>query len=486
MSLVKWAVDNASALEVVTQRRDADKAMVDRALDIVRRFIIERRLILFGGLAIDYALRLKGSYIYDKDKQPDFDFFSTQNVDDAYDLVDIFAAAGFTGASAVRGIHVQTMRVRIDFVWVADIGYAPPDVFDTIPTFEYQSMRVAHPDYQRMDQHLAFCFPFNGAPREDIFSRWKKDLTRFNLFEQYYPIMADGGAAAAAAGTAATVVTATALIDLVAEDPATLTIALHGFAAYAVIRVALDELVAAAGAAAADAASIKAPRLALSFTDAKSFTVEVPSGAAPLAHLVCYEPDLTKVLPAPVEQFWPYMDLQPESAQSNSLVVWSVASRKIAASAVEVAAAAGGGGIPSRTNVVTPQYLLLFFMFESFRAKTDAARAVYRDYYAYTLEVIAAAEKICAAAGEAGARLFAMSPFAPTVRTIGTVNHDAAYLIKVALSATVLQDTPPAVLAVSSDIKSRLEGLPTNYYFNNRQAFDYNACAFFKRSGERR
>src|SRR5271170_7968864 len=47
-------------LAVVAQRRDVDGPMVDRALAVVRRFILERGLILFGGLAIDYALRLKG------------------------------------------------------------------------------------------------------------------------------------------------------------------------------------------------------------------------------------------------------------------------------------------------------------------------------------------------------------------------------------------------------------------------------------------
>ena len=81
--------------EVVAQKRDTDVAMTDRALKIVREFIVERQLILYGGQAIDYSLRLKGSGIYPEHQTPDFDFFSPRSVDDAYDLAERFNKEGF-------------------------------------------------------------------------------------------------------------------------------------------------------------------------------------------------------------------------------------------------------------------------------------------------------------------------------------------------------------------------------------------------------
>ena len=58
--LAEWAAAIADESRVLAERRDADGAMQDRALALVRAFIVERGLILYGGLAIDYALRLRG------------------------------------------------------------------------------------------------------------------------------------------------------------------------------------------------------------------------------------------------------------------------------------------------------------------------------------------------------------------------------------------------------------------------------------------
>ena len=234
-ALGDWASARKLDLEVVAQRRDVDGPAVDRALAIVRRFIVERGLILFGGLAIDYALRLKGSRLYPDDERPDFDVLSPRSVDDAYDLAERLRAAGFEGVGAVRGIHVQTMRVRASLFWVADIGYAPRDVFDRIPTLDYQGIRFVHPDFQRMDMHLAFCFPFNNPPLEDVFHRWRKDLKRFNQFEEFYPITMPPTRPSAAPR----VVTARLAVP-VAGAPRDLKVALHGFAAYSVLRTSLD------------------------------------------------------------------------------------------------------------------------------------------------------------------------------------------------------------------------------------------------------
>ena len=46
------------------------------ALTIVKQFIISNDLILVGGMAIDFALKLKGDQIYTDDQLPDYDFDS--------------------------------------------------------------------------------------------------------------------------------------------------------------------------------------------------------------------------------------------------------------------------------------------------------------------------------------------------------------------------------------------------------------------------
>lgn len=481
-ALGRWAAARAKDLEVVAQRRDADGPMVDRALEIVRKFIVERGLILFGGLAIDYALRLKGSRIYPDDERPDFDFLSPRSVDDAYDLADILQRAGFEGVGAIRAIHVQTMRVRTNFVYVADIGYAPREVFDRLPTVEYQGMRVIHPDFQRMDQHLAFCFPFNGPPREDVFHRWRKDLKRFNLYDEFYPIEAPPQGEKTSSDRR--IVTGRLAVPVVgnARD---LQVALHGFAAYAALRAALDELAAAFRAE----ARTDAPALELNFPDDRSVSVETPAGDA--VHVASPEPDAAVVGLEDVRWYDPYMDVNPEAARAGAAVVLSTRGRLLAATVVAVR---GPGGKTAQAVVVTPQYLLLHFLFEAHRS-TGAARETYRAYYRHTLGVLRAAEDIFAdrlqeldapAAREALMEEFALSPFAPTVRTLGTINNDAAYIIKMATNAEKLRDTPPAALGLPPDVASILDGLPLNYYPGGgkpRPPFDYGANVLFRRAG---
>ncbi|MDF1729141.1 MAG: hypothetical protein P1U53_15480, partial [Sulfitobacter sp.] len=82
--------------EVIAERRDGDRLFIDRALEVVRRFILERGLMLYGGMAIDCGLKAAGAAgIYPDDARPDYDVRSADSVRDAYDLVDILVAKGF-------------------------------------------------------------------------------------------------------------------------------------------------------------------------------------------------------------------------------------------------------------------------------------------------------------------------------------------------------------------------------------------------------
>jgi hypothetical protein len=466
-ALGDWTSARAAEYELVAQRRDVDGPMIDRALEIVRQFIIDRKLILFGGLAIDYALRLKGDRIYPDDQRPDFDFISTRSVDDAYDLADILFKTGFEDVGTVRGIHVQTMRVRTDFIWVADIGYAPPEVFNNIPTFVYNGMLVVHPDYQRMDMHLAFCFPFNNPPHEDVFNRWSKDLKRFNLLEKYYPIVAEDSN-----------ITFNKIIGNlpvpVIGNFKTLMVALHGFSAYAITRTSLDEL---ATAFKEELPKIKAPYLTISFPNNNTIEIDSPGLSIEIA-----SPYPNKVTTGIVTKYEPYMDLYPESYCTNNIVISSTEGRQLAVSHVKIA---------DKLNaiIVSPHYLQLWFLFKSLQIKS------YRAFYVHMLEIINCAEEIylrvLSKTNDIETKMaivetFISSPFGPVLTTFGNINHNAAYVIKMANNAAKLQDVPPSSLNLDKDIANLLKDLPSNYYpasSKQRPTFDYTANALFRRAG---
>ena len=464
-SLAEWAAANAPAAKVLAQCRDSDGPMLDRALEHVRGYIAKHGLVLFGGLAIDYALRLRGSAIYPDGERPDFDALSDRSVEHAYALADELSAAGFESVSAIRAIHVQTMRVRVDYRPVADFGYAPPDVYKGLPTFDYRGIRVIHPDYQRMDMHLAFCFPFNGAPREDVFSRWRKDLKRFNLIADLYPIVDPCPAAA--------VISVVAEFDAALDGP---NVALTGFAGYAVLRAALSDEAARRGPAArARLESVRAPALRVALDGATRLALELPTGAVPEVVIATTDPDAA--IADRGTAFDPYVDIYPAGVRRDSAVALSTRGRLLA-----VVGARLGERV---VRVASPQHICLYFLCASFRQPAQAA--LYRGYYTSTLEIIDAAEEIYRdASSEAAAQDFAKSPFAPSVETMGSVNTDAAYLIKTASSAARLADSPPAVLGLDAGVAQILSGLPANYYparHKAHPAFDYASCALFQRSG---
>lgn len=177
----------------------ADLKTVQRANALVRQFIRDRGLVLYGGQAIDYALRHElsqgdGGGIYPPGQLPDYDFFSSQPAEDAYDLVELLRAEGLPHVSAVRRMHPQTMGVRVDFADVADISWAPG--VEAMTTIEFDGIRVLHPDLQRIDIHLALTFPLlatgtgpdNWALTEAALHRNHKDIERLGLLSEAYPI----------------------------------------------------------------------------------------------------------------------------------------------------------------------------------------------------------------------------------------------------------------------------------------------------------
>ena len=175
-------------LKSIQQTRDIDRDTIIRALTIVRNFLIERKLLIYGGLAVDYALRIHGDQIYPDTELPDYDMFSANSIQDAYDLADLLQTSGYENVSAFRRMHVQTMGVRVDFNNVADISYMPQTVLDRVKTIDYKGITCVHPHFQMIDMHSALSLPFSNAPRETIFHRWKKDLERYNRLFAVYPI----------------------------------------------------------------------------------------------------------------------------------------------------------------------------------------------------------------------------------------------------------------------------------------------------------
>jgi hypothetical protein len=188
--MIDVKVLSADDYETITFNHDFQKDIMTKVLDIVKKYIQTNKLILVGGMAIDMAMRSQNSKLYKDNKLPDYDFYSTEHHKDAYRLGSILAK-DFKGVSIINAFHASTMKIRVNFQEAADISYIPPSVFKLIPTINFQGFTVVHPHFQMIDQHRALSLPYEKPPTETVFGRWKKDIVRYDLLSESFPLFAE-------------------------------------------------------------------------------------------------------------------------------------------------------------------------------------------------------------------------------------------------------------------------------------------------------
>lgn len=174
---------------IIKNDKFTDETLV--ALGIVKKYISENELIITGGMAIDFALRLKGSKLYE-DVLPDYDCYSPEYHKDAYKIAEKLHIAGLNDISVINANHISTMRVRVNYIVVADVTYIPKEIYEKLPVLLYRDIRFIHPHYQMIDQHRSLSYPYENKPWEVILHRWKKDATRYDLLYNYYSLNAKG------------------------------------------------------------------------------------------------------------------------------------------------------------------------------------------------------------------------------------------------------------------------------------------------------
>ncbi len=186
-------ITDDKAIKQLSEQRSIGYDVLEKSFALVKRFILSKKRIIYGGMSIDMALKAAGqSGIYAADAIPDYDFMSPDAYRDSIELADLlFKEFGDVGIDAISALHPTTRRVRINYVPIADITYIPPSTYDRLPIIDYKGFRVIHPTFQRLDMHRAFCNPLEHVPREVVFFRTAKDIKRFGLLNDAYPLVSN-------------------------------------------------------------------------------------------------------------------------------------------------------------------------------------------------------------------------------------------------------------------------------------------------------
>ena len=165
----------------------ANNTDIQKILEIVRQFIQKRRVLCYGGTAINNLLP-KPDQFYDANYDvPDYDFYSESPQIHAMELADVFYAKGFKSIEVKPGAHLMTFKVYVNFTGVADITYLDPAIFKRLwaENIVKEGIHYVSPNFLRMSMYLEL-----SRPRGDV-SRWNKVYARLMLLNKNYPVGCD-------------------------------------------------------------------------------------------------------------------------------------------------------------------------------------------------------------------------------------------------------------------------------------------------------
>jgi hypothetical protein len=185
IAILRKAVDES---EAVQGKRVATNEEVKKIISILEEFLKLKHVICYGGTAINNILP-KDDQFYDKDIEvPDYDFYSSNAMDDAIELANIYHDSGYGEVEAKAGVHHGTYKVYVNYLPIADITQLNDTIFDELykSSIKIAGIKYASADFLRMAMFLEL-----SRPDGDV-SRWEKVHKRLNLLNKHYPLKAIG------------------------------------------------------------------------------------------------------------------------------------------------------------------------------------------------------------------------------------------------------------------------------------------------------
>ena len=155
--------------------------------NILLEFISDKKLIIYGGIAIHTLLKLKGHKgIYDyKYDNRDYDVMSVNALEDIKELAEIFRKNGFSYIKITEAKKPGTYKIFLDInpESVIDITQINIDILKSLKITNINNILYDDPNHIKVDQYRNLsCQLFT-----DI-NRYKKVSERIKLLEKYFPL----------------------------------------------------------------------------------------------------------------------------------------------------------------------------------------------------------------------------------------------------------------------------------------------------------
>ena len=160
-----------------------EKFKLEKIFKIVEDFMIDNKLICYGGTALNNILP-KENQFYDYDYySPDYDFFSPKAIEHVKELATIFKKKRYKNILAKSAVHPGTFKLYVNYIQIADITQINEDLYNNLlnSTIIRESIHYAPLPFLRMNLFLEL-----SRPRGDI-SRWEKVMTRLIKLNESFP-----------------------------------------------------------------------------------------------------------------------------------------------------------------------------------------------------------------------------------------------------------------------------------------------------------
>ena len=181
LDLVKQAMDK---YKEKIGKRIVNTPEITKIITILENFLRSKRLICYGGIALNNILPEEDQF-YNKDIElPDYDFYSINARDDAIELADLYYSKGYRDIDAKAGVHTGTFKVFVNFMAVADITVLPEIIFNKIykTSIVIDGIHYADANFLRMNIFHELSNPDGDS------SRFEKVYKRLLLLNKHYPV----------------------------------------------------------------------------------------------------------------------------------------------------------------------------------------------------------------------------------------------------------------------------------------------------------
>lgn len=154
-------------------------------MDIVRKFIRDKKRKIYGGTAMNEAIKMvnPSDAFYTDSQFSDIEFYSPTPVPDLVELCNILYNKKYKYVVGSEARHEETYSIFVNFQLYCDISYVPLRVYNGIKTLVIDDIHYVDPHFILIDQLRIINQPLTAAGQ-----RWVKTFDRVYRLLRNYPL----------------------------------------------------------------------------------------------------------------------------------------------------------------------------------------------------------------------------------------------------------------------------------------------------------